>query len=463
MSCPHYNIDRQGYCIFCGVKVETTETPHVNWNDPIDPFEMAKAIKEKTENDKDKNAIIPPKDNTPTEIDKPTELERSTTQRPLIRCPFCHEISLFYNQYLGIYECIKVECRIKTIFQDEHNQQASKASDQTLNSKLDYNTIKQPIKHPNKTGCILSIILLILIILVSIKWNTLNETIDNINTVPTPTYTITPEPNIIYTTIPPVKVVAITPTLPTITITPRPVITTIAPTFKLNNNINAKTGTYKNYYLGLVNNGDSILGGNGYYDNDGEFIILINNKDATNPTYSQLIDFLRTDTTDKFPYISTTSTIVLYYNSAESHVNLKYIKDIIDEIQIPTNPKECGDFAERLHNNAEQNGIRCGYVSMDLKGYSWANIKTGLSGSIPNSNHALNIFETIDKGLIYIDCTGLEENEQHPYNMDKIVDVKEGKSYIPESLFPESGWKNTWENVGKIENVYITWDGEWNK
>ena len=58
MSCSHQNIDRRGYCIFCGAKVEQTESPHSNWNDPINPFDMAKAIKEKEQNDKNKSAHI---------------------------------------------------------------------------------------------------------------------------------------------------------------------------------------------------------------------------------------------------------------------------------------------------------------------------------------------------------------------------------------------------------------------
>jgi hypothetical protein len=500
MSCPHYNIDRQGYCIFCGVKVESAETPHVNWNDPIDPFEMAKAIKEKAENDKNKDS--PPKKDIPIDnSNKPVEVDNPVKYLPLTICPKCQKISMFYNQNLDIYECLNLKCKSRSksingindilevpLYNNDTNKSLAiiptKPDKQTTNipkPKLNNEqgiikyppTIKQPIKRSNHNGYILLILILVLItILILIKWDTSrHENINNTNTtpIPTPTYSITPNPDITYTTISPIRVSTITPTLtmPIIKITPRPIFTTIVPPLKINNEINSETGIYKNYYLGLINDQGKMIGGNGCYDDKGEFIILINNKNATNPTYSQLLNFLKTDTTDNFPYISMPSILGSYYNSAESYVNLKRVKDIIDGSQNPINPKECGDFAERLHNNAEKNGIRCGYVSIDLKGgtYGTYNFKTGENKiyTIPNSNHALNIFETIDKGLIYIDCTGMKENEQHPSNMDKIIDLEESKNYIPKSLFPEVGWNDTWENVGIIENIYITWDGEWNK
>jgi len=88
---------------------------------------------------------------------------------------------------------------------------------------------------------------------------------------------------------------------------------------------------------------------------DGEPVVLIDNPSASNPTWEQLFYFLQDDETDAQPYTST------------------YI---------------CADFAETLHNNAEAIGIRAAFVA------------------IPESDHALNAFETTDEGLVYIDCTG---------------------------------------------------------
>jgi hypothetical protein len=88
---------------------------------------------------------------------------------------------------------------------------------------------------------------------------------------------------------------------------------------------------------------------------DGEPIVLIENPSASNPTWEQLFSFLQDDQTDAHPYTST------------------YI---------------CADFAETLHNNAEAAGIRAAFVAL------------------PESDHSLNAFETMDEGLVYIDCTG---------------------------------------------------------
>ena len=202
--------------------------------------------------------------------------------------------------------------------------------------------------------------------------------------------------------------------------------------------IDEKTGVYKNYYLGLVKTPEGVSGGENCY---GEFIVLINNKNAKNTTYTELITFLKSDNTDEFPYQNTLSLIGFYYGEAEDKIDLDYIKEIIDGTKKPASPKVCADFAERLHNNAEMAGIRCGYVIID------------------SINHALNVFETTDKGLVYIDDTGTFL--WGPSNCDKIVDVKEGIEYVPESIFHEYGWSDTWDSIGIIDDIFVTWDGEW--
>jgi len=95
-------------------------------------------------------------------------------------------------------------------------------------------------------------------------------------------------------------------------------------------------------------------------------VALINNLSAVNPTWEALSTFLATDETDK----------------------LTYQEDIFD----------CSQFAERLHNNAEAQGIRSAFVMVffdnDIVG------------------HSLNAFLTIDKGLVFIDDTGHSDSEQ---------------------------------------------------
>jgi hypothetical protein len=110
----------------------------------------------------------------------------------------------------------------------------------------------------------------------------------------------------------------------------------------------------------IYENGAVLVGG------DDRPIELINAPNADEVSYSQLLAFIKNDSTDLLPYI--------------------------DRAQSELVPFVCSDFAETLHNNAEAAGIRAGYVGIDWQ-----------DGGI---GHAINVFETTDRGIIYIDCTG---------------------------------------------------------
>jgi hypothetical protein len=231
--------------------------------------------------------------------------------------------------------------------------------------------------------------------------------------------------------------------------TPSPSDTTPAPsdtTPSSSDRINSRTGQYGSYYLGLADTPGGVLSGNGCYDDEGEFIVLINNEYAVNPSYSELVSFLRRDNTDQFPYIPTVSIPGFYYGSAESHVDLENVQDIIDGVAQPGDPHVCADFAERLHNNAELAGIRCAYVSV------------GLAGS---TGHACNAFQTTDRGLIYIDCTGISDG-YGPDKNDRIVDIQVGQQYNPDYLFPSGGWYIPGGTTGRVTDFQVIWDGTWN-
>lgn len=92
----------------------------------------------------------------------------------------------------------------------------------------------------------------------------------------------------------------------------------------------------------------------------GEQVCLVDNKDASDPTWQQLVVFLQADKTDGKDY---------------------------SLLSFP-----CGAFAEEVHNNAEAVGIRAAWVSVDFQDKS--------------GGHALNAFKTTDSGLVYVDCTG---------------------------------------------------------
>ena len=118
----------------------------------------------------------------------------------------------------------------------------------------------------------------------------------------------------------------------------------------------------------------------------------------------------------------------------------------------------CCDFAERLHNNAEMAGIRCAYVYVKLTGYT-----DPYNYGIPYStSHACNAFETTDRGLVYIDDTGLVADEPHPDRAVKTVSIVIGQSYTPVSLFHEADWEDSYNSMGTVTGLQVIWDGSWN-
>ena len=136
---------------------------------------------------------------------------------------------------------------------------------------------------------------------------------------------------------------------------------------------------------------------------DGKPIELINNPNAINPTYAELAAFVRADDTD----------------------TELYLEQQIGGLQ----PFVCADYAEAVHNNAETKGIRAASVGIDLRDNE--------------DGHALNAFETTDRGLVYVDCTGntlafkfmpnatvsQSKSIDGPPSRDKIAYVEVGKIY----------------------------------
>jgi hypothetical protein len=136
---------------------------------------------------------------------------------------------------------------------------------------------------------------------------------------------------------------------------------------------------------------------------DGKLISLVNHDNAKNPTYSQLVEFIKKDSTDRKKYTST------------------YV---------------CGDFAETVHNNAEKAGIKAGWVAIKFK---------------RGSGHACNAFKTTDKGLVYIDCTGSPSQKG---SFDKVITLKNGKSITSKSLYPPM---YKWSGMGTVKSFKVYW------
>jgi hypothetical protein len=141
---------------------------------------------------------------------------------------------------------------------------------------------------------------------------------------------------------------------------------------------------------------------------DGHRIILANNLSARDPSYEELKTFLKADKTDQIPY------------NYSSFV--------------------CADFAETVHNNAEQAGIKAGYVHIAFNEI--------------NDTHACNVFNTTDRGLILIDCTN-SLGGQGPSNNDRIVTIKEGNTYYPHYLFASGRWRTL--PMGTVKSYEIFW------
>jgi hypothetical protein len=144
----------------------------------------------------------------------------------------------------------------------------------------------------------------------------------------------------------------------------------------------------------LCSNNVCTVGGNG------KVLTLTNYNDAVNPTYDQLLAFLKTDKTDELPY---TSTFV------------------------------CSDFAKTLHDNAEAVGIKAGWVAA------------------VGANHAFNVFETTDKGIVYIDCTGVPGGATL---QDKQLDVVIGQPLGAEYLFRQG---TIYGIDGTVTSLLVYW------
>lgn len=165
----------------------------------------------------------------------------------------------------------------------------------------------------------------------------------------------------------------------------------------------------------------------------GNYLQLINKEGAHNPTWAELKSFLSADRTEDELYVMGTWV--------------------------------CGDYAETLHNNAERNGIAAGFVAISFEDSS--------------TGHALNVFITTDKGVVFIDCTGsgsrlINLSVEH----DTVGFIKVGKEYarvemkkIPDNIDDfdydryekyKSVWakpSNMWEFTpgGIVKNIDIYW------
>ena len=78
---------------------------------------------------------------------------------------------------------------------------------------------------------------------------------------------------------------------------------------------------------------------------------------------------------------------ILYRNPTFTEL-IRFLKDDpVDGYQFQENRYECRHFATDMDNNAEAAGLRCGFVLLCYE----------------KGQHALNAFETVDRGIVYIE------------------------------------------------------------
>ncbi len=117
----------------------------------------------------------------------------------------------------------------------------------------------------------------------------------------------------------------------------------------------------------------------------------------------------------------------------------------------------CADFAAMLHNRAEAAGIKTAYVSIDFA---------------EGPGHALDAFNTTDRGLVFIDCTGpgfqaptfgssLDGQDAYA-EYDKVAYIEVGQQYGLISLDKATSfdyafyeqWTQEWANYEADINLY---------
>jgi hypothetical protein len=121
---------------------------------------------------------------------------------------------------------------------------------------------------------------------------------------------------------------------------------------------------------------------------DGHEISLQNQPGARNPTMAELEAFILADDTNTVPY------------------------------QMPT--WVCSNYAQQVHDRAEAQGIRAGLVYITQQEYCSPNIV----------GHMLNVFETTDGGLVYVDCT----------ERDDLARPVVGELYLLQNMTAPQGW-----------------------
>ncbi|MGA9140043.1 MAG: hypothetical protein WBZ29_07460 [Methanocella sp.] len=157
-------------------------------------------------------------------------------------------------------------------------------------------------------------------------------------------------------------------------------------------------------YTKTLDNGTTMK----YYETNASLykMYIHNSPVACNVTCDRLVGFILNDSTDQVPY-----------------GDGSYI---------------CIDYAVAVHDNAERQNITAGLVTCEVNG----------------SMHALNVFNTTDRGLVYVDCTGAMAGEP-VHNYDKIARI-DGR-YQVEPMIDISPYYYVNDKNDTVSNVHVYW------
>ncbi len=133
---------------------------------------------------------------------------------------------------------------------------------------------------------------------------------------------------------------------------------------------------------------------------DGSPIILSNNPNAVDPTYEELITFLKNNQPNQ--------------NGYDLHPFLR---------------------AQKLHDKAEEVGYMCAWVSVSLE---------------EGEEQVCNAFKTADRGIVFVD----NSNGNSVESRSSLVDVNIGEQYVPRDMLHGSVRYNP---VGIVKDYEIYW------
>lgn len=106
-------------------------------------------------------------------------------------------------------------------------------------------------------------------------------------------------------------------------------------------------------------------------------------------------------------------------------------RDSTDKIRYDEETFNCLDYSTELNNNADEEGIRCCVVELGLKDIA----------------HALVGFNTTDRGMVYVE----------PQSDEWVEDLVIGNDYWTDCLIPKAGYYYENDPGDTIERILIYW------